>query len=162
MSTLTPVEESNASDSCSNSVWLRNCWKQASTASPHSSVPTPSVALPSSITILSLSFIIHRLTIALFKSIWPCLSKLPFNPWAFALCIGCSSPFNDDEDWLVSVLILMMLGLTQVNELTIDELLFTGVGGAGGLLYERQNSTDSTKKPSNCPVWQTYLLSFVG
>jgi len=46
----------------------------------------------------------------------------------------------------------MMLGLTQVNELTIDELLFTGVGGAGGLLYERQNSTDSTKKPSNCPV----------
>jgi len=48
----------------------------------------------------------------------------------------------------------MTLGLIQLNVLTIDELLllFTGVGGAGGLLCERQNSTDSTKKPSNCPV----------
>ena len=25
-----------------------------------------------------------------------------------------------------------------------------------------QNSTDSTKKPWNCPLWQTYFLSFVG
>jgi len=28
-----------------------------------------------------------------------------------------------------------MLGLTKVNELTIDELLFTGAGGNGGLLF---------------------------
>jgi hypothetical protein len=46
----------------------------------------------------------------------------------------------------------MTLGLTQVNDLTIDELLFIGVGRTGGLIHERQNSTDSTKKPSNCPV----------
>ncbi len=46
----------------------------------------------------------------------------------------------------------MMLGLTHVNELTIDELLFTSVGRDDGLLGERQNSTDSTKNPSNCPV----------
>ena len=37
----------------------------------------------------------------------------------------------------------------------------SGPRGPAGI-FNLQNSTDSTKKPSNCPVGQTYFLSFVG
>jgi hypothetical protein len=70
------IPTANANSKSANSVALRFCAKQSSHGCVSS--PLPSVTLSvSSITMLSLSYMTHRLIIVLFK-LSP--SKVPFNP----------------------------------------------------------------------------------